>query len=121
MSRARWAAWGLSASLALTSGCCSLCNRPLLGHCCPGSCGTPACESCAEEVPVAGGPILQDYGTAPVVPGPAAALPPVALPPAPNTVPPLAPQPTVPPLSPPPGSRLVPQPAQPEPYHPGGV
>jgi hypothetical protein len=119
MSRARWAAWGLAVSLGLTAGCCNLFNRPFFcpssscacsacsggacGACSGGACGLE-CGNFGGEVPVVtGGPVLQDYGTPPVV-----SPPPVSLPPAPATVPPLAPPP----------QRLVPQPAQPEPYRP---
>jgi hypothetical protein len=131
MSRARWAAWGLAASLSLTSGCLGLCNRPLFRPCCSGgacapSCGECApscgeCAGCAEGVPVSEGPVLPDYGVpavgAPAVPAVPAVPPSVGPPPGAIPAPGLAPQPTVPPLSPPP-DRLVPQPALPGVYRP---
>jgi hypothetical protein len=129
MSRARWAAWGLVASLGLASGCCTLGNRPFFRPCCStgacpsGACASgdcaPECEGCAQGLPVSEGPALQDYGVPPGMTQtlPPGALPPGVLPPGATTVPQLSPQPTVPPLSPPP-DRLVPHPAQPEPYRP---
>jgi hypothetical protein len=142
MSRARWAAWGLAASLGLASGCCPpLLQRPLFRPCCSAGACAPACECCGEGVPVPEGPALPECGVpgiegapGPVLPPalegppgtvlppgaslpPGTALPPATLPPAATTIPGLAPQPTVPPLAPPP-QRLVPQPATPEPYRP---
>ncbi len=146
MFRVRWAALALGAGVVLASGC-SLCNRPMLmGRCCPGTCApgcltgmcAPECEGCCEAgMPLAEGPMLEDYPGGTVLPemaGPAMpgmpaipAVPPVpTVPPAspvlppvnpPGAVAPLVPQPMVPPLSAPP--RLVPMPqAQPDAYRP---
>jgi hypothetical protein len=115
MSRARLAALTLATGLGLVSGCSSLSNHSLFGHCtrgcAPASAGCEVGDIGEVGAPIGEGPILDGYvppaGTpgVPVVPGPI---------PTPGAVP----QPPLPLTTPP--DRLVPTPAQPEPYQPSG-
>jgi hypothetical protein len=136
MSRARIAALALATGLGLVSGCCSNPCRPSFfprpTACAPTCASCPTCAGCEAGLPIEGaefgvpiqqGPILDGYvppGVAPgVPPGVAPGVPPgVPVVPGPLTTP--APGPQVPlPLNTPP-DRLVPTPAQPEPYQPSG-
>jgi hypothetical protein len=126
MSRARLAALTLATGIGLVSGCSTISNCPLFGRCSRGC--APACAGCEvgdfgeAGAPIEGVPILDGYVPpaaapgVPVVPGPVPA--PGALVPGPVPTPGVVPQSPLPLTTPP--DRLVPMPAQPEPYQPSG-